>query len=98
MQRSWWRGNKTVNIYSFSLASWLAVVEQLNLYVARGNTNCYYETVFAEMVANKSLSFESVSFDHQPWYEVDNIHDLAEAEKLFPVALSTQDNLSELYA
>jgi len=49
--------------------------------------NCYYETVFAEMIENKSLAFESVSFDHKPWYEIDTIKDLAKAEILFPKEL-----------
>jgi len=78
---------KTVNIYSFSLSSWKAVVKRLNQYISEGNVNCYYETVFSEMIDDKSLTFESVSFDHKPWYEIDTIYDLAEAEKLFPIVL-----------
>lgn len=89
---------KTVNIYSFSLSSWQAIVKKLNEYISIGSVNCYYETVFAEMVADKSLLLESVSFDHKPWYEIDTINDLAEAEKLFPVELKTQVNLKEIYA
>ena len=54
------------------------------MYIEAGSVNCYYETVFAEMVDNKSLAFESVSFDHKPWYEIDNMNDLAKAELLFP--------------
>lgn len=80
---------KTVNIYSFSLLSWQAIVKRLNKYIAEGNVNCYYETVFAEMVDNNNLSFESVSFDHKPWYEIDDIKDLAQAELLFPKELKT---------
>lgn len=75
---------KTVNIYSFSLPSWQAIIKNLNKYIKEGNVNCYYETIFSEMVDNKSLVFESVSFDHKPWYEIDNIKDLAKAELLFP--------------
>jgi len=78
---------KTVNIYSFSLLSWQAIVKRLNKYIAEGNLNCYYETVFAEMVGNNNLFFESVSFDDKPWYEIDNIKDLAQAEFLFPKKL-----------
>jgi len=89
---------KTVNIYSFSLASWRAIVKRLNQYVSEGSVNCYYETVFSEMVADKSLSFESVSFDHKPWYEIDTIHDLAEAEKLFPVKLKKRHILEKALA
>ena len=89
---------KTVNIYSFSLSSWRAIVKKLNQYISVGSVNCFYETVFADMVADKSLSFESVSFDHKPWYEIDTINDLAEAEKLFPVELKTRVKLKEIYA
>jgi len=81
---------KTVNIYSFSLLSWQAIVKKLNQYIADGNVNCYYETVFAEMIDNKTLSFKSVSFDQKPWYEIDTIYDLAKAEKLFPIELNIQ--------
>ena len=78
---------KTVNIYSFSLLSWQAIVKRLNQFITEGSVNCYYETVFAEMTENKSLAFESVSFDHEPWYEIDTIKDLAKAELLFPKEL-----------
>jgi len=84
---------KTVNIYSFSLASWRMIVKRLNQYVLEGNVNCFYETAFSEMIDDKSLSFESVSFDHKPWYEIDTIYDLAEAEKLFPKELKKQSML-----
>lgn len=78
---------KTVNIYSFSLSSWQAVIKKLNQYISEERVNCYYETVFSEMTDNKSLTFESVSFDGNPWYEIDTVFDLAEAEKLFPLQL-----------
>lgn len=87
---------KTVNIYSFSLSSWLAIVKRLNKYIAEGNVNCYYETIFSEMIADESLSLESVLFDHKPWYEIDTIHDLVEAEKLFPKELKTQTKLEPI--
>lgn len=74
---------KTVNIYSFSLLTWRAIIKQLNKHIAEGDVNCYYESVFAEMTANKSLTLKSVSFDHEPWYEIDTIQDLAKAELLF---------------
>ncbi len=35
------------------------------------------------MIADGSVSFESVSFDGKPWYEIDTLEDLAKAEKLF---------------
>ena len=78
---------KTVNIYSFSLLSWQAIIKQLNQHIAEGDVNSYYETVFAELTKSKSLDFESVSFDRNPWYEIDTIEDLAKAELLFPKEL-----------
>jgi choline kinase len=75
---------KTVNIYSFSLSSWHAIVVKLDQYISVGRVHNYYETVLAEMVADGSLCFKAVSFDYKPWYEIDTIADLAEAEKLFP--------------
>ncbi len=78
---------KTVNIYSFSLLSWQAIVKRLNQYITEGSVNCYYETVFAEMIDNNSLTFDSVSFDHKPWYEIDTMKDLNAAELLFPKEL-----------
>lgn len=74
---------KTVNIYSFSLSSWHRITKRLDQYISAGRVNDYYETVFAEMVADDSLSLKTVSFDSKRWYEIDTIKDLAEAEKLF---------------
>ncbi len=78
---------KTVNIYSFSRSTWRAIVKKLNQYISEGSVNCYYEAVFSDMIDDKSLSLESVSFDHKPWYEIDTIYDLAEAEKLFSAGI-----------
>jgi len=74
---------KTVNIYSFSLSSWHAIVERLNQYISAGKVNCYYETVLGEMVADGNLSLMAVSFDNKLWYEVDTIEDLVKTEKIF---------------
>jgi len=86
---------KTVNIYSFSLSSWQAIVKRLNQYISAGIVNCYYETVFSEMIDGNSLSLEAVSFDHKSWYEIDTINDLVEAEKLFPKAFYKKSMLKE---
>ncbi len=75
--------HKTVNIYSLSLKSWKEVVRRLDKRISDGKVNDYYETVFAKMIADGSLCFESVSFDGKPWYEIDTLADLALAEKLF---------------
>ena len=74
---------KTVNIYSFSLSSWYGVIEKLNQYILAGRVNNYYEVIFAQMVAEKRLSFQAVFFDNKPWYEIDTIEDLASAERMF---------------
>lgn len=79
---------KTVNIYSFSLSSWHAIVERLNQYISAGKVNFYYETIFAEMVEEGNLSLQAVSFDRKPWYEIDTIMDLAEAEKIIPTDIN----------
>ncbi len=74
---------KTVNIYSLSFKSWSKILNRLNEYINTGKVNVYYEKVFSDLVAKGHLSFEKISFDHKPWYEIDNLEDLAEAEKLF---------------
>jgi NDP-sugar pyrophosphorylase family protein len=74
---------KTVNIYSLSLSSWHRIAERLDRFISAGRVNDYYETVFAEMVADSSLSLQTVSFDNKPWYEIDTIEDLAKAERMF---------------
>nr|WP_319393194.1 phosphocholine cytidylyltransferase family protein [uncultured Desulfobacter sp.] len=79
---------KTVNIYSFSLSSWYQIVDVLNKYIRAGRVNDYYEVIFREMVAQKSLSLKAISFDGKPWYEIDTLEDLASAERLFPSKIS----------
>ena len=74
---------KTVNIYSLSLPSWRRVVKRLDRRISQGRVNDYYEAVFAEMMAEGSLSFEPVFFDEGRWCEVDTLADLQEAERLF---------------
>lgn len=76
---------KTVNIYSFSLASWRAIVEKLNQHIEANEVNSYYEIVFGKMVSDNHLSLKAVDFDNNYWYEVDTLEDLAEAKKLFPL-------------
>lgn len=81
---------KTVNIYSFSLASWHAIVERLNLHIEANNVKSYYETVFTEMLEEGKLFFEAIDFDNRYWYEVDTLEDLVEAEKLFSTEIYKQ--------
>jgi choline kinase len=73
---------KTVNICSLSLATWRRVLSRLDRVIADGRVNEYYEVVFAEMVADGSLSLECVLFDSDQWYEVDTLADLRGAERI----------------
>ncbi len=75
--------HKTVNMYSFSRSSWQRITQRLEQHVSAGRVNGYYETVFAEMVADGDLSFEAVFFDNRRWYEIDTLEDLRRAERLF---------------
>jgi choline kinase len=75
---------KTVNIYSLSKSSWHRVIQELDQYILAGRVNDYYEAVFQRMVAEDTLSFQAVFFDHKPWYEIDTLEDLATAEMMFP--------------
>jgi len=77
---------KTVNIYSMSLKSWRRVARQLDKRIADRQVQDYYEVVFSDLVASGELSFDVVSFDHKPWYEIDTMDDLAVAEELFSPA------------
>ena len=80
---------KTVNLYSLSLKTWQAMEERLSRYVSDGRLGVYYETVFADMVADGSLAFDAVFFDADRWYEIDTLADLDAAEKLFRSRRST---------
>jgi choline kinase len=75
---------KTVNICSLSSQSWQRVIARLDRYVENGRVNEYYETVFADMVADASLEFGAVFFDENKWYEIDAVKDLHQAELIFP--------------
>ena len=86
---------KTVNIYSFSLVSWEAIIERLNQNIEANKVTGYYETVFGEMMTDNQLSLKAVDFDNKHWYEVDTLKDLSEAEKLFSTE-NCASNISEV--
>lgn len=86
---------KTVNIYSFSLVSWEAIIERLNQNIEANKVTGYYETVFGEMMTDNQLSLKAVDFDNKHWYEVDTLKDLTEAEKLFSTE-NCASNISEV--
>lgn len=74
---------KTVNICSLSHRSWRQVIRRLEQHVAAGRVNDFYERVFAEMVADGSLSFQAVFVDPNSWHEIDTLADLRKAELFF---------------
>jgi choline kinase len=78
------RRYKTVNIYSLSLQNWHGAIERLDSFIADGRVGEYYETVFADMVADGSIKFDAVFFDENKWYEIDTVPDLNQAELMFP--------------
>ena len=80
------RRYKTVNICSLSSQSWQRVIARLDRYIEDGRVNEYYETVFADMVADGSLEFDAVLFNENKWYEIDAMEDLHQAELMFPRA------------
>ena len=74
---------KTVNIYSFSADTWRHVSERLDHHILADNVGDYYETVFAELIGEGTLSLRPVLFDDERWYEIDTLADLQEAERVF---------------
>lgn len=80
---------KTVNMYSFSRSTWIEICKRLDGYIKAGRTADYYESVFADMVADGSLVLAPVLFDADSWYEIDTVTDLAAAELVFPRYSST---------
>lgn len=74
---------KTVNMYSFSIRTWQEITQRLELHVSESRLDQFYETVFAEMVAERRLSLQAVMLDPGSWYEIDTLEDLRQAEMTF---------------
>ena len=72
---------KTVNIYSFSLATWGDMRRRLDHRIRSGDVDDYYEVVLSEMVSDGDRSFEAVDFPARDWHEIDNLDDLRAAER-----------------
>jgi len=91
---------KTVNIYNFSRNTWALIQKRLDQHISAGKVNGYYESIFAEMVAEGTISFAPVFFDAARWYEIDTLEDLSAAEKMFPepskVKVAMDERLSPL--
>jgi NDP-sugar pyrophosphorylase family protein len=67
--------------------------KRLHRYILEGKLGEYYEVVFSEMVAERTLFFDAVVFDANRWYEIDTMADLREAENLFTRSRSTRRSL-----
>ncbi len=89
---------KTVNIYSFSQQTWARVAKRLDNFISAGKVNDYYETVFAEMIADGSLNFQSVLFAKENWYEIDTVEDLYACEQMLLNQVSPLKIKSDNYA
>ena len=89
---------KTVNIYNFSRKTWKLIWARLDQYISAGKVNGYYEVVFAEMVAEGTISFAPVFFDPARWYEIDTLEDLSAAEKMFPEPSKVKVAMGEILA
>ncbi len=72
---------KTVNIYSFSMATWNAMRLRIEQRVRVGDVDEYYEVVLSDMVADGDRSFEAVDFSAHDWHEIDDLDDLRAAER-----------------
>ena len=77
-----------VNMYSLARDTWGDVCERLDQRVAAGQTSCFYESVFEEMIADGSLTLAAVIFPTERWYEIDTPADLRAAELMFPRRLN----------
>ena len=72
---------KTVNIYSFSMATWNDMRLRLDQRIRAGDVDDYYEVVLAEMVSSGDRSFETVDLPARDWHEIDTLDDLRAAER-----------------
>ena len=72
---------KTVNIYSFSMATWSEMRLRLGQRIRSGDVDDYYEVVLSEMVADGDRSFEAIDMPAPDWHEIDDLDDLRAAER-----------------
>lgn len=89
---------KTVNLYRFSkeFASH-KYVPFLDAYIrARGN-NEFYEQVLRVLTLIDGSNLIAVDIEDDPWYEIDDIQDLNEAEAIFANDSERVKNLSSRY-
>jgi L-glutamine-phosphate cytidylyltransferase len=74
---------KTVNIYSFSVATWHEFRGSLKQTIEAGATDQYYERALSTRIEDGSIVLEAVHFGGYDWDEIDSIEDLFRAERRF---------------
>ena len=85
---------KTVNIYRFSKkVSQSHYVPFLEAYCSAMGHNDYYEQVFRLLAHLDHFPMKALRLVQEKWYEIDDIHDLANAERLF----ASEDKLQTHY-
>lgn len=87
---------KTVNIYSFSLATWRAVHSALEKKLANGHVNCFYETAIRDLVDEGAIRLKKADFSDSWWDEIDSETDLKRVNSCFAgfsQAISTTNHI-----
>jgi len=75
---------KTVNVYKLSRSTMRnLVIPELSRRVKNGNTDLYYEAIFADLIAEQRLQMSVLRIGSLKWAEVDTIDDLFAAQAMF---------------
>jgi NDP-sugar pyrophosphorylase family protein len=75
---------KTVNVYKLSRSTMRnLVIPELSRRVEQGNTDLYYEAIFADLIAEQRLQMSVLRTGTLKWAEVDTIDDLFSAQAMF---------------
>jgi NDP-sugar pyrophosphorylase family protein len=74
---------KTVNLASFSAATWACVRHAIGRWITSGRTGAFYEAPIAELVAAGAVDLHAVEVAPRDWQEIDDEVDLARAAAVF---------------
>lgn len=72
---------KTVNMYSFSQATWNKVHQALKSRLDEGHVHAYYELAIRDLVRTGQIKLEMADFSNHWWDEIDCIEDLTRVEQ-----------------
>jgi L-glutamine-phosphate cytidylyltransferase len=76
--------HKTVNLYSFSRATWeRGLGPAIERRVACGDTGCYWEVALADALSRGDASLRAADADGHRWIEIDALADLSRARGIF---------------